>query len=45
MGAGGGEKIFLRKDVIAVMVKAGGGKRGSALLYEHSFRAMKMIGS
>ena len=45
-GRGGvGEKIFLRKDVIAVMVKAGGGKRGSALLYEHSFRAMKMIGS
>ena len=44
-GGGVGEKIFLRKDVIAVMVKAGGGKRGSALLYEHSFRAMKMIGS
>ena len=44
-GWGRGEKIFLRKDVIAVMVKAGGGKRGSALLYEHSFRAMKMIGS
>ena len=43
---GGGEReILFRRDVVAVMVKARGSKRGSALLYEHSLTAMKMIGS
>ena len=46
LGAGGvGREIFFRRDVVAVMVKARGSKRGSALLYEHSLTAMKMIGS
>ena len=44
-GGGGGGEIFFRRDVVAVMVKARGSKRGSALLYEHSLTAMKMIGS
>ena len=42
-----GEKLFSYRDVIAVMVKARGSKRGNvhAILYEHSLGAMKMIGS
>ena len=44
-GGGVGGEIFFRRDVVAVMVKARGSKRGSALLYEHSLTAMKMIGS
>ena len=44
-GGGGGRRNFFRRHVVAVMVKARGSKRGSALLYEHSLTAMKMIGS
>ena len=43
-GGGVGGEIFFRRDVVAVMVKARGSKRGSALLNEHSLTAMKMIG-
>ena len=45
LGRRGKEKIFFRKDVIAVMVKARGSKRGNAILYEQSLGAMKMIGA
>ena len=45
LGGMGEEKIFFRKDVIAVMVTARGSKRGNAILYEQSLGAMKMIGA
>ena len=45
LGGRGEEKIFFRKDVIAVMVKARGSKRGNAILCEQSLGAMKMIGA